>query len=68
MLEKKFFEKKTKNFGKLNYNTKIFTTKVYSNIDKCHTIFALLVSFDKNRAKDRQTGSNKNVCGICTRH
>ena len=37
---KKKFEKKIleKNFGKINYKTKIFITKIYSNIDKCHTI------------------------------
>ena len=30
-----------KNFGKMNYKRKIFITKIYSNIDKRHTIFAL---------------------------
>ena len=61
ILEKKFwkksFEKKisVKNFGKINYKTKIFITKIYSNIDKCHTIFALLALFDKT---GRKTGSN----------
>ena len=44
MLEKSFDKK---NFGKINYKTKIFITKIYSNIDKCHTIFALLAPFDK---------------------
>ena len=54
MLEKSFDKK---NFGKINYKRKIFITKIYSNIDKCHTIFALLAPFDR-------TGSNENVCGI----
>ena len=46
---KKIWEKKNleksfdkRNFGKINYKRKIFITKIYSNIDKCHTIFALL--------------------------
>ena len=51
MLEKSF-DKKTG--GKVNYRTKIFITKIYSNIDKGHIILALLASFDKNRAKDRK--------------
>ena len=38
MLEKKFWKN---NFGKINYKTKIFITKIHSNIDKCHTIFSL---------------------------
>ena len=50
MLEKSFDKK---NVGKINHRTKIFITKIYSNIDKCHIIFALLASFYKNRAKDR---------------
>ena len=33
-----------KNVGKIDYGTKIFITKIYSNIDKCHIIFALLAS------------------------
>ena len=55
---KKFWQK---NVGKINYKTKIFITKIYSNIDKCHTIFALLAPFDKT---GRKTGRNVNVCGI----
>ena len=51
----KSFDKK--NYGKINYKRKIFITKIYSNIDKCHTIFALLAPFDR-------TGTNENVCGI----
>ena len=47
-----------KNVRKINYKTKIFITKIYSNIDKCHTIFSLLAP-RQNRAKDRE-----NVCGI----
>ena len=58
MLEKSFDKK---NFGKIKYKTKIFIAKMYSNIDKCHAIFALLAPFDKT---GRKTGSNKNVCGI----
>ena len=60
---KKKFEKSfdKKNVGKMNYKTKIFKTKIYSNIDKCHNIFALLAPFDKT---GRKTGSNENVCGI----
>ena len=50
--EKKFWQKK---FGKINYKKKIFITKIYSNIDKCHTIFALLAPFDKT---GRKTESN----------
>ena len=56
---KKSFDKK--NVGKIDSKTKIFITKLYSNIDKCHTIFVLLVLFDKT---GRKTGSNENVCGI----
>ena len=44
MLENSFDKKK---FGKINYKKKIFITKIYSNIDKCHTIFALLAPFDR---------------------
>ena len=55
----KSFDKKT--FGKINYKWKIFITQIYSNIDKCHTIFALLAPFDRT---GRKTGSNENVCGI----
>ena len=58
MLEKKFWKK---NFGKINSKTKIFITKLYSNIDKCYIIFALLAPFDKI---GRKTESNENVCGI----
>ena len=43
------------NSGKINYKTKIFITKIYSNIDKCHTILALLAPFETTR---RKTGSN----------
>ena len=55
----KSFDKK--NVGKIKYKTKIFITTIYSNIDKCHTIFSLLAPFDKT---GRKTGSNENVCGI----
>ena len=48
MLEKSFDKK---NFEKINYKRKIFITEIYSNIDKCHTIFAML---RQNRAKDRE--------------
>ena len=48
----KGFDKK--NFRKINYKTKIFLTKIYSNIYKCQTIFALLAPFDKNRVKGRE--------------
>ena len=58
ILEKSFDKK---NFGKINYKRKIFITKIYSNIDKCHTIFALLAPFDRT---GRKTGSNENVRGI----
>ena len=36
-----------KNVGKINYKTKIFITKISSNIDKCHTIIDLLAPVDK---------------------
>ena len=36
-----------------SFDKKNFEEKIYSKIDKCHYIFALLASFDKNRAKDR---------------
>ena len=55
MLEK-IFDKK--NLEKINYKTKIFITEIYSNIDKCNTIFALLAAFDRT---GRKTGSNENV-------
>ena len=63
MLGKKFWKKvlTKKNLGKISYKTKMSITKVHSNIDKCHTIFALLAPFDKT---GRKTGSNENVCGI----
>ena len=58
MLEKNFEKKMLeKSFDK----TKIFITKIYINIDKYHTIFALLAPFDKT---GRKTGSNENVCSI----
>ena len=50
-----------KNFRKINSKTKIFITKPYSDIDKRHTIFALLSPFDKTGWK---TGSYENFCGI----
>ena len=49
VLEKSFDEKIV---GKINYRTKIFITKIYSNIDEYHIFFASLASFDKNGAKD----------------
>ena len=67
ILNKKFWKKileksfNKKNCGKMNSKTKIFITKLYSNIDKCHTILAFLAPFDKT---GRKTGSNENVCGI----
>ena len=62
--EKKILEKSLdkKNVGKINYKRKIFINKIYSNIDKCHTIFALLALFD--RTTGRKTGNNENVYGI----
>ena len=61
--EKKILKKKfwNKNFGKINYKTKIFMAKIYSKIDKCHTFFALLEPLDKTGWK---TWSNEIVCGI----
>ena len=56
---KKCFDEK--NVGKINYKRKIFIIKIYSSIDKCHTIFALLAPFDRT---GRKTGINENVCGI----
>ena len=50
-----------KNVGKINYKRKIFINKIYSNIYKCHTIFALLTPFDRT---GRKIGSNENGCGI----
>ena len=49
---KKNFGKKIwkKNFGKINYKTKIFISKIYSNIEKCHTIFFLGSTLRQNRA------------------
>ena len=58
MLEKSFDKK---NFGKINCKRKILINKIYSNIDKCHTIFSLLAPFART---GRQTGSNEDVCGI----
>ena len=58
VLEKSFDKK---NVGKINYKRKIFINKIYSNIDKCHTIFALLAPFDRT---GRKAGSIENVCGI----
>ena len=59
--ETKFFVKNVgkkfgqKNFGKINYKTKIFITKIYSNINKCHTFFSLLTPFDKTGRKAGKT-------------
>ena len=39
---------------KKNFKTEIFITKIYNNINKCDTIFALLAPFHKNREKDRE--------------
>ena len=62
MLGKKFWKSfDKKKFGKINYKRKIFINKIYSNIDKCHTIVALLAPFDRT---GRKTGSTENVCGI----
>ena len=63
VLIKKILEKSfdKKNCGKINYKRKIFINKIYSNIDKCHPIFALLAPFNRT---GRKTGSNENVCGI----
>ena len=56
ILEKSFEEKSLeKSFWKINYETKIFITKIYSNIDKCHTIFFLLAPFDKTGRKTGKT-------------
>ena len=62
-LTKKILEKSfdRKNFREINYQRKIFITKIDSNIHKCHTIFALLIPFDRT---GRKTGSNENVYGI----
>ena len=46
MLEKKLW--------KTNFGKKYFETKIYHIINQCHTIFALLVYFDRNREKDRE--------------
>ena len=72
MVKKKFWEKNCekkileksfdkKNVGKINYKRKIFINKIYSKIDKCHAIFALLAPFNRT---GRKTGGNENVCGI----
>ena len=61
MLKKNYGKKILKKNGKINYKRKIFINKFYRNIDKCHTIFALLAPFDRT---GRKTGSNENVCGI----
>ena len=39
---------KKKNFGKINYKSKIFIIKIHSKIDRCHTIFALLAPWCAN--------------------
>ena len=63
ILEKKCWKKVLikKKIGKINYKRKKFITTIYSNIDKCHNIFALLSPFDRT---ERKTWSNENVCGI----
>ena len=59
-LKQKFDEKNVeksfdkKNFGKINYKTKIFITKIYSNIDKCHTILASPFCTLRQEQGDRQ--------------
>ena len=55
---KKFWQKK---FWKNRLQKKNFHKRNYSNIDKCHSIFALLAPVDRT---GRKTGSNENVCGI----
>ena len=49
----------------MNYKTKIFITQIYSNIDKCHTIFSLLAPFDKTGRKTGETSvvyDSKQAC------
>ena len=53
---KKFWQT---NFGKINYKTKMSITKLYSNIDKCHTIFSLLAPFDKTGRKTGKTNDSQ---------
>ena len=56
-----------KKFGKKFWQKTFWKNKLQKknihnqNFDKCHTIFALLVPFDRT---GRKTGSNENVCGI----
>ena len=47
--DKKMFEKSfdKQKFGEINSKTTIFIIKLYSKIDKFHTIFSLLAPFDK---------------------
>ena len=48
VLKKKIWKKVSiKSFGKINYKRKIFINKIYSNIDKCHTVSALLASIEQ---------------------
>ena len=56
MLEKNFGKKilKKKNLEKKYFKTKILITKIYNDINKCDTIFALLAPLDKNREKHRE--------------
>ena len=37
----------------MSFKTKIFITKLYSNIYKCYTIFDLLAPFDKQGGRQR---------------
>ena len=53
MLEKIWWEKKLQK----NFETKIFITKTYNNINECDTIFALLATFDKNREKVKKSAA-----------
>ena len=46
--EKKFWQIK---FRKINYKTEIFITKIYSNIDKCHTICVIKNMIYSKRSK-----------------
>ena len=55
IFEKKFWKKNSdKKILEKSFDKKNFDQKIYSNIDKYDIIFALLASFDKNKAKDRE--------------
>ena len=61
MLEKSFDKK---NFGKINYNIKIFITKIYSKIDKCYFCLASTLRQEQDERQEVMKTSAAYALGI----